>query len=161
MSMRRNAQAYALIAALILGTGIICTPPAPAADERDSGEPPAASSPWTEEGTPRMPWGRMAYGGAVVVAVGAVALYLWKRTGLPAAGAVTEVVESRPVDAEMSIHLIRIGDRVFVVASTGEAVRKIGEVDEDALPEPNRDDGASADGHFRTVLQTVLGRRQQ
>jgi len=159
--MLRNAHAYVVVAVCILGTGIICTPAAGAANEPDSGHPPAASSPWAEGHTPRVPWRQMAYGGAVLLTVGAVALYLWKHRGLPATGAVTEVLESRPVDAEMSVHLLKVGDRIFVVASTGEAVRKIGEVDEDALPAPDSRDGKRADGHFRTVLRTVLGRRQQ
>ncbi|MEF8787728.1 MAG: flagellar biosynthetic protein FliO [Planctomycetota bacterium] len=102
----------------------------------------------------------MACGGAFVLAVGLVVLYLWKRRGLPAGRTAAEVIESRPVDAEMSIHLLKVGDRVFVVASTGEAVQKIGEVEEDELPEPDAGDTTAEESHFRTVLQTVLGRQQ-
>ena len=119
-----------------------------------------AVSRWSDEAAPPVPWRRMAYAGGFVLAVGGLALYLWKRRGFRAGGTLTEVLESRSVDGQMSIHLLRVGDRVFVVASTGDAVGKIGEVDEDALPEPDAGGRASGGSHFRTVLRTVLGGRQ-
>ena len=111
----------------------------------------------TEMSSVSVPWERLAAGAAFVGACGLVALYLWKRRPRAGGNRMAEVLESRPVSGDMSIHLVRVGERVFIVASTGEAVRKIGEVQRDMLPERGQAEEPAGKNHFRTVLRSVLG----
>ena len=72
--MFRSRTAYILIIVSLLSTHIICARSAIPAESENPGDPPAATSPWSQGDPPSVPWSRMAYGGAFVLAVGLVAL---------------------------------------------------------------------------------------
>lgn len=69
--------------------------------------------------------------------------------GVPARGPL-ELVGRLPLEGRRAVYLVRVGDRVLVLAATDQHISKIGELDADAVPRP-----AAAPGGFNAVLQRL------
>jgi flagellar biogenesis protein FliO len=104
----------------------------------------------------RVPWLRLARGTAVVLGVGCVGLYLYRRFGgSPAGGGRLEVLEVKALQRKLELYLVRVGDRAILFAVRGDGVRKLAEFQSKELPEPSVKHEEGSEWPFSRLLRRM------
>ncbi|KPK66182.1 MAG: hypothetical protein AMK73_00820 [Planctomycetes bacterium SM23_32] len=164
--VRQSAVMLILLLALPAGVGF-------GASERGSGRAPgvlpmggvgAAPQPvrWEVE-APRIPWWRLITGTAAVGALICGGVYLLKRLngGVPfTRGRYLEVIEARPIGRNLQLFLVRVADRVLLLAAANGNVARVAELDAEELPEADTAAAPVGLDGFRSLLKRVAGVRQ-
>ena len=107
-----------------------------------------------------IPWGQLVWGTAVVV--GLICLGFWGlkklNGGLPLnKGRYLEVLEARPVAGKVQLFLVKVGDRVVLLAATADNVTAVAEIPADELPQPAGADSRTVAGGFAVLLKKLAG----
>ncbi len=117
------------------------------------------SKPWSEKGMGDVdvPWERMVIGLFFVIILVCVGVYLLKKFGGArfGHGRYMSVLETVPLSGQQNLSLVKIGDRIILLATDKEHVEKVAEFDADDLPEPKEGDAAS-EGRFEGILQGFM-----
>lgn len=71
---------------------------------------------------------------AVVLAMGALAAFLLRRSQAPQRRGPLERIASLPLDARRSIHLVAIGEQVLIVGAGDGGLTKLGEMPRAQVP---------------------------
>lgn len=110
-------------------------------------------------GQPQVDWERLAGGMAAVLGVLCLGVYALKKlraASLGGEGRYIEVIESRALGRKVQIYLLRVGDRVLLIACTEDKVSSVAELGSDELPEqPEKSDKGEA-GRFSGLVQSLV-----
>jgi flagellar biosynthetic protein FliO len=107
-----------------------------------------------------IPWLRLLSGTALVVALICGGLWVLKKLngGLPLSrGRYLELIESRPVGRNVQLFLVRVGERVLLLAAGSGNVTSVAELSADELPVAETDQAAGGVEGFRLLLKRMAG----
>jgi flagellar biogenesis protein FliO len=132
----------------------------------------AAADPQQPDSSPRwggkgqetsIPWMRVLGATCFVVGLTCVGVYVVKkldRKGLLRRGQHMDLVEARMVGRKLQLYLVRVGDRVIMLASAGDTVTRVAEFGEDELPKLDAAPRVAERSGFRSVFSNLLGARE-
>ncbi len=152
--MRRPALAgwlLALAVVVVMAASAEAAAPAPSSSDGPSN--------WRWSDTqPDLPWERVLGGTMVVVALVCVGVYVVKkldRGGLLRKGRHLEVLETRIVGRKLQLYLVRVADRVVLLAQTGNAVTRVAELDKGELPSLDAQEQPATAQGFGSMLKKL------
>lgn len=173
--MRRGRDAatrffFKVLLLVVLATPVLFAGPAAGPSPAAAAAPVDAAA-WTKAGgtsrlpgwtanAPAVPWTRVAYGTAAVVALICVGVYVLKKLnhGAPLnRGRYLEVLEARPVGRNVQLILVRVAGRILLLAYGGESVTPVAELSEEELPKSSSPAGG-LEG-FKALLKRLTGAR--
>ncbi|MFO8008631.1 MAG: flagellar biosynthetic protein FliO [Candidatus Brocadiia bacterium] len=153
MSRRIKLIGWAALAAVLL-----CAAPAAAQELPASGDvPPGAGFRWDTQET-QIPYGRVVGGTAVVIGLICLGVYVVKKLdsrGVLRKGRHLDVLETRTLGRRLQLYLVRVGERVVLLAATAESVSPVAEFTRDELPDLEQaDEGVEG---FGAALRKLVG----
>jgi flagellar biogenesis protein FliO len=163
----KSAVCVGLILFIAIGSVSVGQQPTPSADAPPAKEAPDAAKnektrtkqEWLEQppGDVEIPWMRVMYGIGTVLVLICIGVYVLKRFAGSSLGSgqFLDVQEVVPVDRNLRLIVIEMGDKVLLVASTEENVTKIGEYPREDVPIPDKSEGESS-ADFSTLLGDML-----
>jgi flagellar biogenesis protein FliO len=147
----------------LLGLALVLARPAaaqdaPGATRGQQAEAQRQLPDWDSE-VPAIPWKRLAYGTAAVVALICIGVYALKKLsgGRLGGGRYIRVMEARPLGRNVQLFVVKVGGRVLVLAYGGETVSRVAELTEEELPESQASEGLAAQGGFGALLSRIAG----
>jgi len=159
----------ALLATMVAGSAHPCTAGEPGGGGApasrlgpDDGERPPWGRQITGGDRPEIEWGRVLLGLAVIagLVLGGATLLRRLNGGLPLGGGrYLQVLEAKSVGGKVSLFLVRIGERVVLLAANGDNVTRVCDFGADELPEFEPDARPARDAGFAGLLKRLAGAR--
>ncbi len=157
MHPARKANCWLALAAVLL-----LAPSVQAAGEARVEEAPPPI--WGSDGAEvEIPWIRVIGATGFVVGLTCLGVYAVKkldRKGLLRKGQYMDLLEARMVGRKLQLYLVRVGDRVVMLASTGDNVSRVAEFAHEELPGPETADETAEPAGFKSMFTRLLGARQ-
>jgi len=110
-----------------------------------------------------IPWERLVYGTAFVIAIACVGVFLLKKLngGLSMSRRRRlEVLELRAVARKTQLCLVRVGRKVILFAARGDGVTKLAQFTADELPDAEPEAGDTVPGPFKEMLKRIAGAKR-
>lgn len=96
-----------------------------------------------------------------VVALSVLLLFGARRLGIGKPTGPLTLLGRMPLEGRRAVYLVRVGQRIFVLAASEAGMRKIGEVSLEELSGWDLEEPRPAPSRFREVLASALARNKQ
>lgn len=129
---------------------------APKSTERSS---VARIMPGTKCVAPQIDWDRIAYGIAAVMGLLCVGVYGLKKLrehSFGSTGRYVDILDSRVLGRKGELVLVQVGERVVLLARTGDRIDKLAEFTRDELPEQEETGNRQDNGRFAGLMRSLV-----
>lgn len=154
------AKRLALLPCLALLLMLTVSADAWAAQGTQPGVPPGMEALGPLSAAPSIPWWRLLWGTAAVVGLICLGVFAAKKLngGLPLnRGRHMEVLEVRPAGRKVQLLLVRVADRVVLLACCGSNVTRLAELPAEEMPDLESPEAQGRPLSFRSLFRKLAG----